>query len=255
MKHNVLILILVASMSQLVAQNDSVVVRPLTISIPAKTATSLYVYMESRWGVPLALFTANNNNTWMTPDTLQKSSFSIGMHSIVSFLSFQHRKGNPSSDFCVSIFDNYINHNCLALNIGYTYEKDAYEKDRWNNAGFQSHWLTLDALLIEQLFSFLPSFVLGGRIEMFLGASTVSNDGWDYNGINPDCYKRITFTPIVGFRFPTANFFLDITIDVGNKLNKDKIMYVNGSYSFGDSGEYVHFRFGYRFFTPAKKTL
>lgn len=254
MKRLVLILILLATMSQVAAQIDSAFVRPLAISIPAKSTVSRYIYVETSWGTPWALYTANNNSSTIQ-DTLHKNSFGIGLHSFVSFLSFQRRKGDPSSDIGVTITDDAINRNGIAFNIGYTYDKYAYEKDRWSNAGFHSHWLTLDALLILQLAPFLPSFVLGGKCDMFLGASTVSSDGWNYNGINPDCYKQIMFTPALGLRFSTTNFFLDITIDVGSKLDKERIMYYNEVYSFDDTGDYVQFRLGYRFFTPAKKTL
>ena len=232
------------------AQNESVSIRPLVPSIPTKSLINQYFYAESSWSSYSHIQTANNSSYYGSQDTLRRTSFGIGIHTEVQLVSM--KKTSQYGD--LSLIEMYMNGNTLAINIGYSYDHFSYQQDRWSNAGIHAHWLSLEAAIYG--FRFL---LIGFKTNVFLGSTSVSHDGWSYNGFYPDCFNRITFEPTMGIRITYTNIFLEIRLgtDMGKKINRKKMAYYNhmGSQYYSDSDGFFEIRLGFRNFTTANKTL
>lgn len=251
MKRTLVILILVATTAVAYAQNESVPIRPLVPSVPTKSWINQYLYAETSWGSYSHIRTASNGSYYGNQDTLRRTSFGIGLHTEIQLVSLHKtaRRGD------MSLLEMYMNGNTLAINIGYAYDHFSFQQDRWSNAGIHAHWLSVEAAIYG--FRFL---LWGFKSNIFLGSTSVSRDGWSYNGINPDCFNRITFEPVMGIRLTYTNFFMEIRMGTDawvGKINLKRMAYYNQvtSQNSSDTEIFLEIRLGFRNFTTANKTL
>lgn len=249
MKRVFAILLFVWSLLTVYAQGDSIAIRPLKASIPTKIWTDQYLYVGTSWARYGGLRTANNNLNTLQ-DTLIRTSFEIGLQWNFQFVS--HKGKSKWTD--MSLLEMYMNGNAVALSLGYSYDKFSYPQDRWSNAGINSHWLSIEAAVYG--FRFL---LIGFQSFIYLGSSTISPDGWSYNGFNSDCFNRITFEPSMGFRIRYTNVFMEVRMgtDMHPKINRRKLASYNEvrSSTIPDTDVYLIVRLGFRNFTTANKTL
>ena len=250
MKRSLTILILATITVVAYSQNDSVSIRPLVPSVPTKSWINHYLYAETSWGSYSHIRTANNGSYYGNQDTLCRTSFGIGLHTEIQFVSLH--KTDRWGD--MSLLEMYMNGNTLAINIGYSYDHFSFQQDRWSNAGIHTHWLSVEVAVYG--FRFV---LLGFKSNMFLGSTSVCRDGWSYNGINSDCFNHFTFEPVMGIRLTYTNLFMEIRMgtDVGGKLNLKRMAYYNQvtSQNYSDTDLFLEIRVGFRNFTTANKTL
>ena len=251
MKQFALILILIATMSQVAAQNDSIVVRPVTPSIPFQTIMFQYLYVETSWAQYDRINTAGNSfNTGY--ESLYRNSFGIGLRTNFSFLSYK-RLSTFGEDFSWTLAGFLYSFSNFALNIGYTHDRFSYEQDRWNDAGYHSHWLTFEIGWYALHFLYI-----GLRSDIYLGSSSVSPDGWSYNGINPDCYKRVNFiAPIFGIKLTYSNIFMELLFEYSayNNFDEKKLLMYNSVWSsLYPKNLNLQIRIGIRNFTNSNKS-
>lgn len=136
----------------------------------------------------------------------------------------------------------------LGANLGYKYEKFAYDRELMGNLGIQSHWFSTDISLSWRVFCF------GLTSDKLIDTYVKYNEVLIYQGFNEKCFNDIAFSWYGGLN---AKFsFAKLEIRVGKymipQLNPNSIAYY---YSMGEVEVrtfYWEARVSFPIFSPRK---
>lgn len=207
-----------------VAQTSNDAIKPLRESSYIHGKMDLYVYASCCYLDPIHFIIAS-------PSAYNKARYTKMTYTDIGLCGYYNVSDNIGVD----------------VSMGYKRSRYAYNTGLSGN-GIYAHWLTFD-MNVPILY-----FTAGICSDVFLGSRLKNNDNFTGEGLNKDCFNKITFCYYIGAFFRTTRLKVEIRAGV-HKIsheNADKIAYYNmmGNYV---QNEYLDIRLSYRIYSSGNR--
>ena len=206
------------------AQTSKDVIKPMRHSDYLHGKIDWYVYVSGSFYDPID-FVIGNSTAYNKSSTLKETYTDLGLCGYYNF-----------SD-------------AIGVNVSLGYKRSRYANNiGLSGNGMYTHWLTFDANV--------PILYFSGGIcsDVFLGSRLKNNDNFTGEGLNEDCFNKITFCYYISIFFRMTRLKVEVRAGVHKKAheNADKIAYYNMLSNYVGN-EYIDIRLSYRIYSSGNR--
>jgi len=136
----------------------------------------------------------------------------------------------------------------LGANIGYKYERFAFDKGIFRDLGIKSHWISTDLNISWKV------FCLGIKSDIFIDSRIKYNDTFTYQGFNKHCFNSIAWGWYGGLnaKFSFAKLEIRAGMYISPQLNPNAIAYYHSMSSVRIRSFYWEARISFPLFSSRK---